>query len=47
MLTDEQVQNLVDQLNDVTVALHEAQMQMLEDQKNYKESQYNALVSKV
>ena len=47
MLTDEQVQNLVDQLNDVTVALREAQIQLLEDQKNYKESQYNALVSKV
>lgn len=47
MLTDEQVQNLVDQLNDVTVALREAQIQLLEDQKNYKENQYNALVSKV
>ncbi len=47
MLTDEQVQDLVDQLNDVTVALREAQINLLQDQKDYKDSQYDAIVSKV
>lgn len=47
MMTDEQVQDLINQLNDVTVALHEAQIEMREDIKAYQDSQYDAIVSKV
>lgn len=47
MLTDEQIQNLVNELNDVTVAIHEAQIQSLEDIKTYQENIYDGIVSKV
>ena len=47
MLTDEQIQNLVSELNDVTVAIHEAQIQSLEDIKTYQENIYDGIVSKV
>lgn len=47
MLTDEQIQNLVSELNDVTVAIHEAQIQSLEDIKTYQETVYDGIVSKV
>lgn len=46
-LTDEQIQDLVDQLNDATIGIKEAKLNLLEDQKAYKESQYDAIVSQV
>ena len=47
MLTDEQIQDLVNQLNDVTVALHEAQISLREEIQQYQESQFSALEWKV
>lgn len=47
MLTDEQIQDLVNELNEVTIAIHEAQIQALEDIKTYQETVYDGIVSKV
>lgn len=47
MMTDEQVQDLVNQLNDVTVALHEAQINLREEIQQYQENQFSALEWKV
>ena len=47
MMTDEQVQDLVNQLNDVTVALHEAQISLREEIQQYQENQFSALEWKV
>lgn len=46
-MTDDQIKDLVDQLNEVTVAIHEAQIQMHEDIKNQQEATYSALVNQV
>ena len=39
----QQIQNLVNELNDVTVAIHEAQIQSLEDIKTYQENIYDGI----
>ena len=46
-MTDDQIKDLVDQLNEVTIAIHEAQIQMHEDIKNQQEATYSALVNQV
>ena len=43
MLTDEQIQELVDQLNDASTALMEAQINMREEIQSYQESQFSAV----
>lgn len=46
-LTDEQIQNLVDQINDINVKLHENQITVAEEIKNKQEEQFEAIKSKV
>lgn len=43
-LTDEEIQDLIDKLNDATAGIKEAEINLLEEQKTYKESQYDAVV---
>lgn len=43
MLTDEQIQELVDQLNDASTALMEAQINMREEIQSYQENQFSAV----
>ena len=43
-LTDEQIQELTDQYNDIVIAIKDAQKQMLQDTIDYQDSMYNALV---
>ena len=46
-LTDDQIKELVDGLNEATVALHEAKMNALEDKIDLQEKQYDAIVYRV
>ena len=46
-MTDDQIKDLVDQLNDATEAIYEAQIQKREDTKARQESIYSALVNQV
>ena len=46
-LTDEQIKNLVDGLNEATVALHEAKINALEDKTELQEKQYDAIVYRI
>ena len=46
-MTDDQIKDLVDQLNDATEAIYEAQIQKREDTKTRQESIYSALVNQV
>ena len=43
-MTDEQIQNLVDEYNDIAIAISDAQKQLLEDTTNYQDNQFNAVV---
>lgn len=46
-LTDEQIKDLVDGLNEATVALHEAKINALEDKTELQEKQYDAIVYRI
>lgn len=46
-LTDEQIKDLVDGLNEATVALHEAKINALEDKTDLQEKQYDAIVYRI
>ena len=46
-MTDDQIKDLVDQLNDATEAIYEAQIQKREDTKTRQESIYSALINQV
>lgn len=46
-LTDEQIKDLVDGLNEATVALHEAEINALEDKTELQEKQYDAIVYRI
>ena len=43
----EQIQDLVDQLNEAVQAIHEANIEMRENIKDFQDKQYDAIVSKV
>ena len=47
MMTDEQVRDLVNQINEVTQALYDAQVQMHQDIQEYQENVYDAIVNTV
>ena len=46
-LTDDQIKDLVDGLNEATVALHEAKINALEDKTELQEKQYDAIVYRI
>lgn len=46
-LTDEQIKDLVDGLNEATIALHEAKINALEDKTELQEKQYDAIVYRI
>lgn len=46
-MTDEQVQNLIDSLNDAKIALHEAQIEQLEAKEEVYNRQYDAVVTQI
>ena len=43
ILTDEQIQDLVNQINEATQALFEAKYEMAQEIQNYQESQFSAV----
>ena len=47
MMTDDQVRDLVNQINEVTQALYDAQVQMHQDIQDYQENVYDAIVNTV
>ena len=46
-LTDDQIKEIVDGLNEATVALHEAKISALEDKTELQEKQYDAIVYRI
>ena len=46
-LTDDQIKDLVDGLNEATVALHEAKINAVEDKIDLQEKQYDAIVYRI
>lgn len=47
LLTDEQINEFVDELNSVTEAMKDAQEQMLQDEVDYQDKQFNALINRI
>ena len=46
-MTDEQIQNIVDSLNEATISLKEAQIDNLKDQTDLQSTQYDAIVYRI
>ena len=46
-MTDEQIQNIVDSLNEATISLKEAQIDNLKDQTDLQSKQYDAIVYRI